>query len=56
MVQDYSLLFPAFLALAHLAFIASDLAFLTAAEILFLGFFAGLAQGAVPLILAHLAF
>jgi hypothetical protein len=53
--NNHKPLLPAFFALAHLAFIASDLAFLTAAESFFLAFFAGLADGAVPLIFAHLA-
>ena len=52
---NYSVVFPAFLALAHLALIAAESAALAAAEKCFLAFFAGLTDGAVPLIFAHLA-
>ena len=53
---NYSSDLPARFALAHLAFIASDLAFLTAAESSFLAFLgAGSTSGAGFLIPAHLA-
>jgi hypothetical protein len=57
----YGLDLPALLALAHLAFIASDLAFLRAGEIYLLGFtwltVAGaVLDGASPRFDAHLAF
>ena len=58
--QDYGLNLPALLALAHLAFIASDLAFLNAGGGYLLGFttvFAGVAlETASLLFAAHLAF
>jgi hypothetical protein len=55
-IPNYSLLFPAAFALAHLALAAAEIAALPAALIFRLAFLAGLADGAVPLILAHLAF
>ena len=52
---NYNLLFPAALALAHLALAAAARAALPAAVNFLLAFFAGLADGADPLIFAHLA-
>ena len=53
--RNYSLLFPAFFALAHLALAAAESAALAAALNFLLGLRAGLADGAVRLIFAHLA-
>jgi hypothetical protein len=52
----YTFAFLAALPFARLAAQAFSSAFLQAAVILLLGFCAGLADGAVPLIFAHLAF
>ena len=52
---NYSLLFPAFLALAHLAFASATSLALPAAEIFLLGFWTGAAGAFAPLIFAHLA-
>jgi hypothetical protein len=53
--RNYNLLFPAFLALAHLALAAADIAALPAALIFRFGFGSGVADAVVPLIFAHLA-
>jgi len=52
--NNYSFVFPAFFALAHLAFANADNLALAAADIFFLAFLTGLAVFA--LIFAHLAF
>jgi hypothetical protein len=54
--ENYNLLFPAFFALAHRALAAAESAALPAAVNFLLAFFAGLADGVVPLIFAHRAF
>jgi hypothetical protein len=53
---NHNRIFPAFLAFAHLAFAAAEIAALPAALIFLLGFCSGVADDVVPLIFAHLAF